>query len=118
MRTSMLIAVCLFAFPALAESHCAANDQKGESVIAVSVTGDFRSCLMKLMEGAKTKCPAGAQELKLSVTGSENGKVADLRVLRVDCPGGGDGGTVNRPVPPAKAEPAKTEPAKAKPAKK
>jgi hypothetical protein len=98
MRTSICTAalVTLFALPAWAEAHCAAMGPANELILAVSVPGDFRACVTKLMQGAKQKCGAGP-ELKLTVTGSENGKEADLRVLRVDC--GKDGG-VSRPLPP------------------
>jgi hypothetical protein len=98
MRTPICTAalLSLFALPAWAEAHCAAMGPTNELVVAVSVPGDFRSCLTRLMQGAKTKCGSAA-ELKLTVTGTENGKDADMRVLRVDC--GGDAG-VSRPVPP------------------
>jgi hypothetical protein len=99
MRTMTCTAALLglIALPARADSHCAGANAHNEVVIAISVPGDFRACLTKLMQGAKTQCGAGP-DLKLTVTGTENGKEADLRVLRIDCPG--DGGKVNRPVPP------------------
>lgn len=104
MRSALLATLlCLAAAPALAQapgSHCAASGAKGEELIAVSVPGNFKACIERLLEAAKKKCGA-EPELKLTVTGSEFGKAADLRVLRVDCPG--DGGKVSRPLPPGVA---------------
>jgi hypothetical protein len=107
MRTSFFFAaaLALVALPAFAESHCSGAGPDNEVVAAVSVPGDFRSCLTKLMQGAKTKCAPGKAELQLTVNGTENGKAVDMRVLRIDCPT--DGGKSSRPVPPNLPPPAK-----------
>lgn len=89
MRTSLCLAALasLVSLPAFAEASCSGTDSKGELVAAVSVRGNFKECVTRLMQGAKTKCPSTA-ELRLTVTGNENGKDADVRVLRIDCGAG------------------------------
>jgi hypothetical protein len=101
MRTSFCsaaAALALFALPAWADAHCSAMDPNNEIVAMVSVPGDFKACVTKLLTAAKTRCAPKGPELKLTVTGNENGKDADLRVLRVDC----GGPTTAQPLPPHK----------------